>query len=529
MIKNDFRYIIKKILIGIGICVGLFYLKSCNVYALDDQWYTLRESQTQPSFPCFSNNSVYTYVINGNTYEFKVQNGGIYFNNNYVTSDSNVCRGFMLGTNPNNQVEMYYFTNQGYFKNVYSNFGSVPNYTEFPFVIDNFYNSGNVVKMVFNGSTLISSGTATCTNITLHNMSICSYINYNLNLYGMRMLQVYYNTNLTNKFYYTDFGTPVIIPPSTSTISTLTPTPILTDDDSVLLGYSFKFVFDNFDTTNFVYKYRVGNGPTLILSQNNFQTSIRENKTLYVWVENLDGDVIDNESFTISNIGSLYDGSYSIDITYNDIAPYDTQNTGGSKIINRVDIFLKYLPKTNYLKYQYQYVISGNNLDSHAWVTLNDNNTSVNEYTLPVHDNGTLYARILDSNDNVVDSTTFSVDSIGKLKLYGNSNNITSIFTKLKDNIDYSGPISSLILIPVEFLTTIYDSANGVCTSYNFGSLFGTNIVFPCVDLEDYLGSTLWSLIDILSSIGIIFGISRFIKKQYNKFTNLDSSDSDIM
>lgn len=510
MIKNDFRYIIKKIVIGLGIFIGIFYFKSCNVHALNDQWYTLMQSQSQPGFPCFENNHIYTYVINGNTYEFKVQNGGIYFNNTYVTSDSNVCRGFVLGTNSNNQVVLYYYTNQGYFMSYYNNWGNIPNITEFPFVINNLAQSGNVIKLTYEGNTLVGSSSPTCTNGTIHNKNNCFWFNnYNFNVYGIRMLRMIYNDNSNSIYYYTNFGTPVIIPPTESKIVSLNPQQIV--NDNVLLGFNFELEFDNFDTSNFKYYYKFDNGNPISITTNNYNLNYNMNGTLYVWTEDLEENVIDSESFTISDIGDIVDSNNMYDILFSSHGKgvNDNQLYG---VYTNVDLNVVYKPKTDYLLYQYQYVNENSSLDNNNWVTHDSNILDLN-----VNVNGTLYARILDDNDNVLYSATFTNSIIGDEIVYNVDNDeVNSFYSGLKAGINYNAPISNLLLFPVTLFSSILNGMNSTCVDYNLGNLWGTNLKLPCVNVRQYLGDSLYLTIDLILSGVLIFRIMTFIIRCYN-------------
>lgn len=93
---------------------------------------------------------------------------------------------------------------------------------------------------------------------------------------------------------------------------------------------------------------------------------------------------------------------------------------------------------------------------------------------------------------------------------------------------DYGTGISGLVLMPGNMLTSIINSAD-TCTGYSLGSLYGHELRFPCIDPVDYLGSTLWNLIDILISGVIIYNISKRFIKIFENFTNFrDSLASDL-
>lgn len=101
------------------------------------------------------------------------------------------------------------------------------------------------------------------------------------------------------------------------------------------------------------------------------------------------------------------------------------------------------------------------------------------------------------------------------------SNSINSF----KDKIAENGVITQLIGLPVTLFTKVLNSLNGTCTSYNLGSLFGTDIVFPCINISNYLGSTLWSVIDVLISGLFVYSISKKFIKVFEHMSSMNEGD----
>lgn len=114
----------------------------------------------------------------------------------------------------------------------------------------------------------------------------------------------------------------------------------------------------------------------------------------------------------------------------------------------------------------------------------------------------------LDSIDN-----TLNNDSI-------DSSNTTGTLENLSDDLPTNSVISDLLLLPVRLFQNILNSINGSCSSFSLGSLFNTNINLPCINLQNILGSSLYSVIDILISGIFVLSIR---KKFVNIFENLSS------
>lgn len=87
--------------------------------------------------------------------------------------------------------------------------------------------------------------------------------------------------------------------------------------------------------------------------------------------------------------------------------------------------------------------------------------------------------------------------------------------------------VSDMVLMPITLLNAFYSGFNGTCQSYNLGSFYGTNLTLPCINVSNYLGSTLWGIIDVLMSGLLIYGIGKKFVKVFNDFTNLKDSQVD--
>lgn len=87
--------------------------------------------------------------------------------------------------------------------------------------------------------------------------------------------------------------------------------------------------------------------------------------------------------------------------------------------------------------------------------------------------------------------------------------------------------ISQLILMPITFLQAFLNGFNGQCSNYNLGSLYGTNLVLPCINIQSFLGSTLWDIIDYLVSGMLIFAISKKFVNIFDDLTNLRTNQID--
>lgn len=106
--------------------------------------------------------------------------------------------------------------------------------------------------------------------------------------------------------------------------------------------------------------------------------------------------------------------------------------------------------------------------------------------------------------------------------------NITGTFNDLSKNFSTNSVISDLLLLPVRLFQNILNSINGACSTFNLGSLFGSNLTLPCINIESLIGSTLWSVIDILFCGAFILVIRKKFVDIFHNFTDLKNGGNAV-
>ena len=104
-----------------------------------------------------------------------------------------------------------------------------------------------------------------------------------------------------------------------------------------------------------------------------------------------------------------------------------------------------------------------------------------------------------------------------------NESSITDNSASVSDS-----PISDLLILPVKLLTNISNGLQGTCSSFNLGSLFGTDLILPCINLESRLGSFLWGLIDSLFCIFLIYNVGMLSIKIWTDVIMMKDVFSDL-
>lgn len=295
--------------------------------------------------------------------------------------------------------------------------------------------------------------------------------------------------------------------------------------DGYISSYGIKVNSSIVDDTLFKYQYSIkddtnDNLKWVDLYNNNFlnnQFSYVTKKPINFYFRILDksnNEVID--SFTISVTFNLVSPQY--EIIFNQSKFY----LNGTNYIDRVGLSITYKTSIDGLKYQYQYVNDGSSLIENNWVD------TENDIYKVYNVNGVLYARILDNDNNVLYSESFTNTLIGTQDILANPTNFP-LYNKVQSILNFNkGTISDLVLIPVKVLMFMTDSLNrNVCNEYSFGSLLGHELKLPCIDIKSYVGNTIYNFYDLVCSFFISLGIIKLLKNIYMRFMTLEIRDID--
>lgn len=101
------------------------------------------------------------------------------------------------------------------------------------------------------------------------------------------------------------------------------------------------------------------------------------------------------------------------------------------------------------------------------------------------------------------------------------SSKTTSTLEDLSEDLPTNSVISDLLLLPVRLFQNVVNSINGSCSTFNLGSLYGSNLTLPCINIEGLIGSTLWSVIDILFCGAFILVIRKKFVDIFHNLTDL--------
>lgn len=166
----------------------------------------------------------------------------------------------------------------------------------------------------------------------------------------------------------------------------------------------------------------------------------------------------------------------------------------------------------------YQHIANVVTIFAENYYTIDNSSTIINQ-------NDT----IINQNQTIIDQNNQTNNELGNL-----NDNITN---EDYDTPDFSDlemaddtPISDLVLMPINYMNKMINAFSNQCMTYDidFGIL-GTDYVlhFPCIRVEDWVGSSAWHIIDMLVCFFMIYEIGMLAVKIFNDFTSLrDTYDS---
>ena len=152
---------------------------------------------------------------------------------------------------------------------------------------------------------------------------------------------------------------------------------------------------------------------------------------------------------------------------------------------------------------------------------INNNNANTDKVIDNQNKNQEQTNSYLDAQINSQNQTNEKLDNITDSNVDDPSSSINSFQNMLASN----GVITQLVTLPVTLFSKVLNSVNGTCSNYNLGSLLGTDLILPCINIQNYLGSTLWSVIDVLISGLFVYAISRKFIKVFENLSSMKDGD----
>ena len=140
--------------------------------------------------------------------------------------------------------------------------------------------------------------------------------------------------------------------------------------------------------------------------------------------------------------------------------------------------------------------------------------------------NYTIVRSCLNGNQAIADGQKDINDSLNDDTGVSN-NDISSWFSDFSSSSSMT-PVSDLLTLPITLINAYISGMSGTCQSINLGELYGSYLILPCINLQDYLGSDLWSLIDTIFSLYLIYNIAMLFITAFDNLTSLKDDFSSL-
>lgn len=130
--------------------------------------------------------------------------------------------------------------------------------------------------------------------------------------------------------------------------------------------------------------------------------------------------------------------------------------------------------------------------------------------------------------NNASSSVSNSVNEVNNTLSDSSTDDPSSDIDNMSSKVASNGTISQLLTLPIQLYQNILNSVSGSCSSFNLGNLLGTNLLLPCINLQQLLGSTLYGIIDILCSGLFILAFRKKMVDIFNHMTSLNDRGNEL-
>ena len=136
---------------------------------------------------------------------------------------------------------------------------------------------------------------------------------------------------------------------------------------------------------------------------------------------------------------------------------------------------------------------------------------------------------IINQNQQIIDNSKNSSEEQKK------TNEILSddsIDDEIKINDDYltdDSGIQDLLLMPLTLMNAVNTGFNSPCSYFSLGSLYGHELSLQCFTISDIIGSNLSNIIDVIISGMFIYLFSKHLRKVFDRTTNLENEEGDVI
>lgn len=165
--------------------------------------------------------------------------------------------------------------------------------------------------------------------------------------------------------------------------------------------------------------------------------------------------------------------------------------------------------------WSYNITFEFNEQDASSQDIIDNNNANFNKLIDQINQNNAQINQNFYNIDNSINNVddTLKDDSI---------TNPSNAFNGFNSSLADDSGIETIFLLPVRLFQAVLNGLNSEsCSNISFGSLYGTNLTLNCINIESFVGSGLYNLLDLLCAFGLIFGIRKYILLIFERISSL--------
>lgn len=133
------------------------------------------------------------------------------------------------------------------------------------------------------------------------------------------------------------------------------------------------------------------------------------------------------------------------------------------------------------------------------------------------------------SNTNkIIENQNENTDKINDTLTDDSVDNPSSDINTMKNKLSSNSTITQLLTLPITLYQSVLNNINGSCSAFTLGTLYNHTLTMPCINLQSILGSTLWSIIDILCCGLFILAFRKRMVDIFNNMTSLKDRGNEL-
>ncbi len=129
---------------------------------------------------------------------------------------------------------------------------------------------------------------------------------------------------------------------------------------------------------------------------------------------------------------------------------------------------------------------------------------------------------------NAQQQTTTAINDMNDTIKNDNIDSPNNSISQMEQNLPTNSVISDLLTLPIRMFQNIVNAVNGSCSPFSLGALFGTNLVLPCINIQNYLGSALWSSIDVIFCGIFVLSMRKKFVEIFENITSLKNGGNEL-